>query len=116
MNAILVERALEKVPNRHVLVNLISRRVRQLNSGIGAERRPLLIDSDNRSMADTALLELIEGRMTFEMPQFTPLKRPTQAGNRPKGWARILPEQSSTASVMADSKPEGPDHGKSIGL
>lgn len=89
MNAILVDRALEKVPNRHVLVNLISRRVRQLNFGVGAERQPLLIDNGSLSAADTALLELIEGRMTFEMPQFTPLKRPTQAGNRPKGWVRM---------------------------
>lgn len=89
MNPILVQRALEIVPDRHVLINLISSRVRRLNVGNGAEGRSLLAESANRSMADTALLELIEGRMTFEMPPFTPLKRPTQAGNRPKGWARM---------------------------
>ena len=89
MNAILVQRALLKVPNRHVLVNLISTRVRQLNSGIGPERHPLLINDGNLSAADTALLEIIEDRMTFETPEFLPLKRPTQHGNRPKGWARM---------------------------
>ena len=89
MNATLVQRALEIVPDRHVLVNLISTRVRQLSGRFGAERHSLLADGSNRSMADIALLELIEGRMTFEMPQFTPLRRPTQAGNRPKGWARL---------------------------
>jgi len=89
MNAALVQRALEKVPNRHVLVNSISSRVRQLNSGIGTERRPLIIDGGNLSAADTALLELIEGRMSFQMPEFIPLKRPTQHGSRPKGWARM---------------------------
>lgn len=90
MNAILVQRALEIVPDRHVLVNLISTRVRQLSSGFGRERHSLLADGAHRSMADTALLELIESRMTFELPKFVPLKRPTQqGGSRPKGWARI---------------------------
>ena len=89
MNPILVQRALEKVPNRHVLINLISCRVRQLNSGVGAECRPLLINGGSLSAVDTALLEIIEDRMTFELSEFLPLKRPTQQGNRPKGWARI---------------------------
>lgn len=89
MNADLVQRALEKVPNRHVLINLISSRVRQLNSGIGTERQPLILERGGLSAADTALLELIEGRMTLEMPEFIPLKRPTQKGSRPKGWERI---------------------------
>jgi DNA-directed RNA polymerase subunit K/omega len=33
MNVELTRKALEKVGNPHVLVNIISRRVRQLNSG-----------------------------------------------------------------------------------
>lgn len=89
MNAMLVQRALEKVPNRHVLVNLISSRVRQLNSGVGAQSGPLIINGGNLSAADTALLEIIEGRMSFEMPMLVPLRRPTRMGNRPKGWVLI---------------------------
>ena len=89
MNPILVQRALEKVPNRPVLINIISRRVRQLNSGMGAESRPLLIDGRGLSAADTALLEIIEDRMTFELSELLPLKRPTQQGKRPTGWARM---------------------------
>ena len=89
MNAALVQRALEKVPDRHVLVNLISNRVRQLNSRNGTERQAMTEGNGNLSAADTALLELIEGRITFEMPEFTRLKRPTQrGGSRPKNWAR----------------------------
>jgi hypothetical protein len=57
-----------------------------LNSGIGTERWPLIIDGGNLSAADTALLGLIEGRMSFQMPELIPLKRPTQQGSRPKGW------------------------------
>ena len=40
LNAELTRKALEKVGNPNVLVNLISRRVRQLNSGAGALSRP----------------------------------------------------------------------------
>lgn len=89
MNPDLVQKALEKVPNRQVLINLVSSRVRQLNSGIGAQGRPLVLDGGNLSAADTALLELIEGRMSFQMPEVIPLKRPTRQGNRPKGWTRM---------------------------
>ena len=89
MNPILVQRALEKVPNRPVLINIISCRVRQLNSGVGAASRPLLIERGSLSAADTALLEIIEDRMTFELSELLPLKRPTQNGNRPKGWLRM---------------------------
>ena len=38
MNATLVKQALEKVLNPNILVNLVSRRVRQLNSGGGTRQ------------------------------------------------------------------------------
>ena len=44
MNAELCKKAAEKVGNPNVLVNLISRRVRQLNSGGGGLSRPLVAD------------------------------------------------------------------------
>ena len=59
MNAELTKKALEKVGNPNVLVNLISRRVRQLNSGAGAISRPL-VEAGNLGAADVALLEIIE--------------------------------------------------------
>ena len=45
MNAELIKKALEKVGNPNILVNLISRRVRQLNAGGGAISRPLVADT-----------------------------------------------------------------------
>ncbi len=42
LNAELCKKAAEKVGNPNVLVNLISRRVRQLNSGGGGMSRPLV--------------------------------------------------------------------------
>ena len=51
LNAELTKKALEKVGNPNVLVNLISRRVRQLNSGAGAMSRPL-VEPGNLGAAD----------------------------------------------------------------
>jgi DNA-directed RNA polymerase subunit omega len=76
MNAEYVKKALEKVGNANVLVNLISRRVRQLNSGGGAISRPLLADTGNLGSADIALLEIIEEKMGWEMPELVALTRP----------------------------------------
>ena len=90
MNATLVKQALEKVLNVNVLINLVSRRVRQLSSGGGRASRPLVADIANLGLADIALREIIEGKMGFEMPAFVPLVRPTGRGrNRPKHWAKV---------------------------
>ena len=75
MNAELTKKALEKVGNPNVLVNMISRRVRQLNSGSGAMSRPL-VESGNLGAADVALLEIIEDKIGFEMPELVELTRP----------------------------------------
>jgi DNA-directed RNA polymerase subunit K/omega len=89
MNATLVKQASEIVLNVHVLVNLVSRRVRQLNAGGGGASRALVADSGNLSLADIALLEIIEGKMSFEMPQIVPLTRPNGKNrSRPKHWAK----------------------------
>ncbi len=75
LNAELARKALEKVGNPNVLVNLVSRRVRQLNSGAGAMSRPL-VEPANLGAADIALLEIIEGKIGFEMPELVELTRP----------------------------------------
>ena len=89
MNADLVKKALEKVLNPNVLVNMVSRRVRQLISGGGGSSRPLLANLGNLGAADIALLEIIEDKMSFEMPQFTALTRTSgQSRKRPQHWTR----------------------------
>ncbi|HEY5915445.1 MAG TPA: DNA-directed RNA polymerase subunit omega [Verrucomicrobiae bacterium] len=89
MNAALVKQALEKVLNAQVLVNLVSQRVRQLNSGGGGRSRPLLSSVGNLSAADIALHEIIEDKMGFEMAKVIPLIRPTGRNRaRPQGWAK----------------------------
>ena len=89
MNAILAKKALEIVKNPNVLVNLISQRVRQLNSGVGGRSRPLVVDTDNLGSADIALREIIEGKMGFDMPEVIELTRPTGKNRRrPQHWTR----------------------------
>ena len=76
MNAELCKRANEKVGNPNVLVNLVSRRVRQLNSGAGGLSRPLIQNVGNMGAADIALREIIEDKMGWEMPEVAALERP----------------------------------------
>jgi DNA-directed RNA polymerase subunit omega len=73
MNPELCKLALAKVTNPNVLVNLISRRVRQLNSGGGGSSRPLIANLENAGAADIALRELVENKMGWEMPDETVL-------------------------------------------
>ena len=89
MNSILVKKALETVVNPSVLVNMVSQRVRQLNSGYGGACRPLIADSAKLSMADIALTEIIEDKMSFEMPEVLALTRPTGKNRRrPQHWTK----------------------------
>ena len=64
MNSEYIKLALAKVGNPNVLVNIISRRVRQLTSG-GGNSRPLVDQAGNLGAADIALLEIIEEKMAF---------------------------------------------------
>jgi len=76
MNAELCKKALEKVGNPNVLVNIVSRRVRQLNSGGGGLGRPLVDVPASMGLADIALTEIIEEKMGWELPEEKAAVRP----------------------------------------
>ena len=84
VNAELCKKAAEKVGNPNVLVNLISRRVRQLNSGGGGLSRPLVTDTTNLAAADIALREILEEKIGWEMPEPVELVRPQPKKRRKK--------------------------------
>ena len=67
MKSHLVEKAAEIVTDPLVLVNLVSQRVRQLNSG----RSPLVPTRPSMGAADIALTEIIEGKI-----ELVPLPNP----------------------------------------
>jgi DNA-directed RNA polymerase subunit omega len=88
MNSDLVKQASEIIENPHVLINLVSRRVRQLNAG----SRPFLSNTGNLGLADIALTEIIEEKIGFEMPEIIELVRPAaQSRKRPQGWVKAGP-------------------------
>lgn len=74
MNPEFLKKALEKVGNPNMLVNLISRRVRQLNSGA----RPFLANPGILGVADIALREIIEEKVGWEEPEIIALVRPVR--------------------------------------
>lgn len=60
MRSDLVEKASKVIPDIPVLINLVSKRVRQLNTG----RAPLVRVGHRVGVADIALLEIIEGKIS----------------------------------------------------
>ena len=69
---------MEKVGNPNILVNLISKRVRQLNSAGGTGSRPL-VDTANLGAGDIALTELVYDKMDWE-----PIAAPPEELTAPK--------------------------------
>jgi DNA-directed RNA polymerase subunit omega len=78
VNSELCKRANEKVGNPNVLVNIISRRVRQLNSGGGGFSRPLVTEVAGQGLADIALREILEDKIGWELPELVEVVRPTK--------------------------------------
>jgi DNA-directed RNA polymerase subunit omega len=62
MKAELVKAASEVITNQQILVNMVSRRVRQLLLG----HRPLVEYAPGLGAADIALTEIANGKLTFE--------------------------------------------------
>jgi DNA-directed RNA polymerase subunit omega len=63
MNSDLVEAASRIIPNHSILINMVSRRVRQLSLG----RRLLVEVAPGLRAADIALTEITNGKLTFEL-------------------------------------------------
>lgn len=65
MNSHLVEEAAQVVGNTQVLINIVSKRVRQLSSG----HRALVEVGPKMGLADIALTEIIEGKLRVDLPE-----------------------------------------------
>ena len=66
-----LQSALKVIDDPTILVNVVSRRVRQLRRG----NRPLVESLEKLSPEDTALREIAEGRITYELPTVEELAR-----------------------------------------
>jgi DNA-directed RNA polymerase subunit omega len=68
MTTQLLQEAAQVIPNQQLLINVVSRRVRQLGLG----HRPLVEASPRASLTDIALKEIIAGKLTFEKVKESP--------------------------------------------
>lgn len=73
MNVSYLEQAKERVNNVPLLINMVSRRVRQL---VGGQRPLVKPDSPVQPPMDIALKEIAEGKLTAEI-NLTPPPRPS---------------------------------------
>jgi DNA-directed RNA polymerase subunit omega len=64
MSSHLHEEASKVIPNTAILINLVSKRVRQLTNG----QRPMVEVGPRMSNADIALQEIIERKLAYETP------------------------------------------------
>ena len=69
MTSHLLEEAAKIIPIPQVLVNVVSRRVRQLSQG----HRPLIEPGPRMGLSDIALQEIIDGKLTFEAGPVVPI-------------------------------------------
>ena len=67
MKSIFLEPAQERIPNPELLINLVSRRVRQLIQG----HRPLTQTDPRMDFSEIALKEISEGKLGYEFPSDT---------------------------------------------
>lgn len=65
--------ALKKIPKRYLLVNVLSRRMRQLQKG--SEPLVQMEEGNSISNADIALKEIIEEKLVINEPEVTEIKR-----------------------------------------
>ena len=69
MTTQLLQDAAQVIPNQQLLINVVSRRVRQLGLG----HRPLVEATPRSSLTDIALREIIAGKLTYELtPESNP--------------------------------------------
>ena len=69
MNSKLLDAAKARVPSTPVLVNMLSKRVRQLNAGFRPYIKP---ESPDEEKVDTAMREIAEGKLIAEIDFSTP--------------------------------------------
>ncbi len=69
----LVQDALKTVQSPQILVNIVSKRVRQLGQGF----RPLVAYDPKLTFMDVALKEVAEGKLTYEMIEVPSAANPT---------------------------------------
>jgi DNA-directed RNA polymerase subunit omega len=82
----------------YILVNVVSRRVKQLRHG----HRPLIESLEKLSLEDTALREIAEGKISYEIASSEALE-----AQRPVRQDRIRSAQPRVPAFQVQSNPVG---------
>src|SRR5246127_1472320 len=67
MTTQLLQEAAQVIPNQQLLINVVSKRVRQLGLG----HRPMVETTPRMSLTDIALKEIVAGKLAFEAVKAT---------------------------------------------
>src|SRR6266705_1412382 len=80
MTTQLLQEAAQVIPNQQLLINVVSKRVRQLGLG----HRPLVETTPRMSLTDIALKEIIAGKLAYQSQSASRLShsRPLRSGHR----------------------------------
>lgn len=79
MKSDLCRKALTKVGDPHFLINLVSKRVRQLTTPGSGSNRPLIEDSTGLGTADVAMKEIIDEKLGWDIPPAqAPVEKPAK--------------------------------------
>src|SRR5213594_74267 len=65
MTTQLLQEAAQVIPNQQLLINVVSKRVRQLGLG----HRPLVETAPRMSLTDIALKDIIAAQLTYDSPE-----------------------------------------------
>ena len=68
MTTQLLQEAAQVIPNQQLLINVVSKRVRQLGLG----HRPMVETTPRMSLTDIALKEIIAGKLAYESLKASP--------------------------------------------
>lgn len=80
-----LQNALKVIEDPTILINVVSRRVKQLKRG----NRPLVVSLEKLSAEDTALREIAEGKITYELATPEEIERHS-GGAAPVGVHNVI--------------------------
>ena len=76
MTSSLVDECLKLIKSQQILVNMVSKRVRQLSAG----HRPMIETGPRMGFSDIALTEILQGKLTYEPVPVVALVVPGKKG------------------------------------
>ncbi|MFI3244190.1 MAG: DNA-directed RNA polymerase subunit omega [Akkermansia sp.] len=98
MKVELIEQAMEVVNDKQLLVNIVSKRVQQLNQGAD----PFVPTSPEMGSGDIALTEIIEGKITWRPMNDDEVAGTTAAASDPFADMAQAAEEVAEVTILAD--------------